>query len=364
MSIGMKMRGLGESTYYTKLLKPKLEQALEGETYEAEHLVGRKTFIIHTDRVSDEKIIEVNNIIDNNKATQVTRKSYNHHIDISWRDLNRYAKCKSLDEMNQESKKYGFTSYGYDLTSDGWWIYPLNGIDGGLMGFSRSMNSRLKRAEIYAPNQKINIVNYVMLESCQELESAYVYTPKAAQNCQAIFYNCPKLKLAEVDAPRTTNLDSYCYNCKSLKEFRFLTTLSQKNITADNAWYGCQLSAESVQNVSSSIPNPSSSRNTTTIGIHIDHQTDEEVLNALTLMEEKGWVLTIQWNGTPTEQAASTFALRQPVYARISIMKDIDGKEIEFLDWGHYVTKPEDYQQFSSLEEARDYFNIPEEINN
>ena len=55
MSIGTKMRGVGESTYYTKLLKPELEEVLDGTSYEMEHLLGKRKLVIHTDRVNDEK---------------------------------------------------------------------------------------------------------------------------------------------------------------------------------------------------------------------------------------------------------------------------------------------------------------------
>ena len=58
-----------------------------------------------------------------------------------------------------------------------------------------------------------------------------------------------------------------------------------------------------------------------------------------------------------------TYGLRKPpIYARVSEMERPDGTTESVLEWGHYVTKPEDYQKFSSLEEAREYFGISEEI--
>jgi hypothetical protein len=43
------------------------------------------------------------------------------------------------------------------------------------------------------------------------------------------------------------------------------------------------------------------------------------------------------------------------IYARI-----LDGENVEkYLDWGHYVTNPEEYETFRSLESAYEYFNLP-----
>jgi hypothetical protein len=100
------------------------------------------------------------------------------------------------------------------------------------------------------------------------------------------------------------------------------------------------------------------------MGIHIDHQSDEEVLTAISSAEAKGWTMTVQWNGTPTATTASTYGLRKPtIYAKLGETVDINGEMKPSLDWGHYVTNAEEngYQEFSSIEEANDYFNIESE---
>ena len=107
---------------------------------------------------------------------------------------------------------------------------------------------------------------------------------------------------------------------------------------------------------------------TITLGIHVDHKTDAEVLDAIANAEANGWTMTVQWNGTPTAQASVTYGLRKPpIYAKVSEMERPDGTTERVMDWGHYVTNPEDYQEFLSLEEAREYFGLPvenEELNN
>ena len=99
-----------------------------------------------------------------------------------------------------------------------------------------------------------------------------------------------------------------------------------------------------------------------TMGIHIDHQTDDEVLEAIANAESKGWILTVQWNGTPTAQASVTYGLRTPpIYARVSEHELPDGTTERVLDWGHYVTDPSGYEEFRSVEAAREHFGLPDE---
>lgn len=98
------------------------------------------------------------------------------------------------------------------------------------------------------------------------------------------------------------------------------------------------------------------------LGIHIDHQQDEDVLAAIANAESKGWTLTVQWNGTPTAQASVTYGLRKPpIYARVGKMERPDGTTERVLEWGHYVTDQSGYEEFRSVEAAREYFGLPEE---
>ena len=125
--------------------------------------------------------------------------------------------------------------------------------------------------------------------------------------------------------------------------------------------FSSQLNKESTVRLLNSFPtyDDGETRNFT-LGIHVDHQYDEEVLAAIANAEAKGWTLTVRWNGTLTS-SASTFAMRTLIYANVGEMQLPDGTTEKFLDWGHYVTNPEDYQEFSSLEDAREYFGISEE---
>lgn len=127
-------------------------------------------------------------------------------------------------------------------------------------------------------------------------------------------------------------------------------------------FFSCILDKESTLRVLNSIPAYTSGTHELGIGIHIDHQTDEEVLAAIANAEAKGWTLTVQWNGTPTAQAATTYGLRKPpIYARVEERELPDGTVERRLDWGHYVTDPTGYEEFRSVEAAREYFGLPDE---
>ena len=125
MSIGTKMRGVGESTYYTKLLRPQLEEVLDGTSYEMEHLLGKRKLVIHTDRVNDEKKKEIKEIIDE-KSSPITKKEHiNHDIKISWRDMKfKYAFCTSVSDMKAVNP-----DFFNDLTSEGEWVYSLDSME-------------------------------------------------------------------------------------------------------------------------------------------------------------------------------------------------------------------------------------------
>lgn len=172
-----------------------------------------------------------------------------------------------------------------------------------------------------------------------------------------MFNNCESLASFKGDLSSLTSGNYMFYNT-SLKSFES----DLPALTTGAGMFGwCQLNKESALRVLNSIPEYTSGTHKLTIGIHVDHQTDEEVIAAITAAEAKKWTITAQWNGTATEAASvSTYGLRRggdPIYAKIGEPEE-DGTQR--LDWGHYVTNWEEngYQEFASVEEAEEYFNI------
>lgn len=105
------------------------------------------------------------------------------------------------------------------------------------------------------------------------------------------------------------------------------------------------------------------------IGIYEGYKTDQDVLDALALAEEKGWTLTVQWGKiappewTQAQAQATTYSMRQQqsVYAKLGEPTEHpDGTIRPVLDWGHYITNWEEngYQEFASIEEAYEHFNL------
>lgn len=172
---------------------------------------------------------------------------------------------------------------------------------------------------------------------------------------------CSRLEEVEIDCPLCEYAGHGWFSgCKSLREIRFLKKLTILGTLRDYSFSGAILSKDSVLNIFEQVT--FATPNTVTLGIHIDHQNDEEVLAAIANAEAKGLTLTVQWNGTPTAQASVTYGLRKPpIYARVSEHERPDGTIERVLDWGHYVTDTTGYEEFRSVEAAREYFGLAEE---
>lgn len=135
---------------------------------------------------------------------------------------------------------------------------------------------------------------------------------------------------------------------------------------------GCILDKVSTLLVLMTIPSYTSGSHNLTIGIHVDNQTDEEVLAAIDNATAKGWTVTTQWNGTAT---TSTYSLRptqsQAIYAKYEseeLGMYIDANNVRYsVNWGHMISSPDGklpdelgYQEFASLEEALTTWGLTE----
>jgi hypothetical protein len=209
------------------------------------------------------------------------------------------------------------------------------------------------------------------------LQTVSIYAPKYLGYWAEFWWN-PNLKKAHLYMPAATNISEYVSGSRQLTEVTGdFSSASDALAFAENCdnlvqckvrfpkllsgsrMFGkCKLDKESTLCILNSIPSYTSGNHPLTIGIHVDHQHDEEVLEAIANAEAKGWTLTVQWNGTPTASAATTYGLRKPpIYAKVSEMENGE----QFLDWGHYVTDTSGYEEFRSVEAAREYFGLPDE---
>lgn len=292
-------------------------------------------------------------------------------MEISWRDINKYSECETIDDLLAVNP-----DYKNDLTSDGEWCYPLSSLSVASYGFQDSPVKKLINftlpsitnndcyrlwnkckmdiLDVSFPNDESQYGNSTCI-GCSA-RSMRIQIPKAKGFSYSLG-DCVELESLELFAPQLTTIASLTTNSRKLKN---VILYAPKVSVASMAFSNTILTKTSTVAVLDSLPTwTDGEEHMMTIGIHVDHQNDEEVLAAIGNAEAKGWTLTVQWNGTSTAQASATYSLRKPpIFARVSEMEHPDGTTERILDWGHYVTDPENYEEFPSLEAAYDYFNL------
>ena len=313
-----------------------------GLVYELAWMPAADKLVVHTDRADDTQVEAVTALLERTLPKNIEVGKYNHNMEISWRDINKYAECVTHDDVKAVNP-----DYKKDLTSDGAWIYPMPKLKSEVILFR--YDTALKKFSVDLPSlttssgllQYTSITefdrNFPLLttwwgtfEGSSKLVR-FLSDMSHADTCGYTFNGCSALEVFESDLPKLSN--------------------------GGDMFYRTRLNKESALRILNSIPAWTSGSHPLTIGIHIDHKQDEEVLEAIANAEAKGWTMTVQWNGTPTAQASVTYGLRKPpIYAKVS---EHDGERV--LEWGHYVTDPTGYEEFRSVEEAREYFGLPDE---
>lgn len=274
-------------------LRAGLNQLVGAGNYEVDSYDGK--LVVHTDKLTETEVQTVTALIERIVPKNTVVERYNHSIEISWRDLNKYAKCKTKNDLLAVNP-----DYMNDLTSDGEWIYPLSEFENSWQIFTSA--SKVKRLYLYAPKMtnsgelcELNGVEYVELDIPQ------------CTNLRWAIWRCSKVTEIRVNAPNLTIAHMFAESCGKLRVFQGnLTKLSD----AGNMFYGCQLDAQSAIGVLNNLPAYTSGTHTICMGIHVDYENDPDVLVALDNATAKGWTVTRQWNGTPTS-TTSTFGFKR-----------------------------------------------------
>lgn len=316
--------------------------------------------IVHTDRADTNTVEDTNSIINCVLPKFLELERYNHNLDISWDNLNKYAACTTGSEMlavNADCKN--------DLTSDGEWIYPLAELTKGANALK---GSPITKFAIDLPK----LTDWgEMLAGCPKLVEIRCNLP----NCIAFgngVRNSSKLEIFDGYMQKVTDATNAFNGC-SLRVF----TSPLPALTAGSGmFHNCALEKEYAINILSSLQTATSAPSVwtwkITIGIHIDNKNDEEVLATISDASAKGWEVTTQWNGTAT---TSTYSLRptqsQPIYAKYEadeLGMYIDTNNVRYsVNWGHMISSPDGkspdelgYQEFASLEEALTTWELTE----
>lgn len=328
--------------------------------------------VVHTDRVDDTQLEAVTALLERVLPQNIEVARYNLSIDISWRDLDpalapelagKYNECKTVDEMLAVDP-----DCRNDITEDGAFLYPIEKLETGCDSSGQGLfngNKKIKRLwdkttlkNLKKGGQAWSISHGMFNNSTLE-ELPNALTLENLSDGQHMFAGT-KIKTipANVNLSKVSNFASMFEDCRNLT--RCESTLNLQAVTrSGNQFRNTMFDAESACRILNNLPEK---KLTIMIGIHIDHQYDDEVLAAIANAEAKGWTLTVQWTGTPTTSASMTYGLRKPpIYARVIEDERPDGTIQQNLDWGHYVTHPELYEEFASVEEAREYFGLPSE---
>lgn len=354
--------------YTMVLLKDELLEMLGAGAFDVD-TDGAK-IIVHTDRLEYTQLAEVEDMVARFVPGFIEVERYNHHIEISWRDIDKYAQCVTVADVQAVN-----ANYKKDLTPDGEWIYPLTNLEEGSQLFN---GAKIKKWGIKTVPKVKNMFRMFYGEGltgdefeCDFPSCSNTYDLFAFTRCRVFrvsfgqyvalaqtWYGSGLVEEIYGDFSKITNATLAFYKCLKLRVLEADWSSLSKG---DKMFDLCELPKSIVLRVLNTIPAYTSGAHTLTIGVHVDHQTDDEVVAAIAEAEAKGWTVVVQWNGTATAAAASTFARRQPVFARLGEPQE-DGTPS--LDWGHYVTNAEKngYTEFATLEAAREALGVPEEL--
>lgn len=266
----------------------------------------------------------------------------------------KYANCVTVADMQAVNP-----DYKNDLTADGEWIYALPKLQNAYGAFNTFEKCKAWLVDLPSlENGGFMLVRYG--------GTLFDIALPLLENGESMFRNMKGSKTFKAALPRLKN-GVNMFSCVALYGLIYLSFESDlPMLEKGSGMFNLNaLDKASVLRICNSIPIWNSGSHTLTLGIHIDHQTDEEVLEAIANAESKGWTLTVQWNGPQTAQTSVTYGLRKPpIFAKVSSMARPDGTTENFLDWGHYVTEAEanGYQEFASVEDANAYFELKEEL--
>lgn len=366
---------------WLKIIDSELLIILGDTKFVTEFLAAENKLVVHTDRADDAQLEKVAALLARVLPQNIEVVQYNHHIEISWKDINKYAECTNFSQMTEVAKTYGLSSYKEDLTSEGEWVYPIPKVTNGFEMFMNCPDVKKCSNEIVTHMT----TQYRLFSTCGLSGEVDYHFPVSKVTCSELLYRT-KIEKANVSLPTATaigHLVAESFNVTEVSGYfpkathaRYFANGCSK-LRVVNAEFpalrsgmrmftSCQLEKASALRVLNSIPvydgDYESEYGTIGIGIHIDHQNDEEVLAGIAEAEAKGWTVTVQWNGTATS-TASTLSFGQLIYAKVDEMVLPDGTTERYLEWGHYVTDPTGYETFRSLESAYEYFGLemPEE---
>ena len=352
-----------------------------------EFIKDENKLIVHTDRISDELVMEVSPLLESVVPQFIEVEQFNHNIEVSWRDINKYAECVTAEDLynvnpsvNQNNEQSGNGYQFQDICSDGSIPYTFNklsSIDTMGVGYGKTMfdnlylhGERIKKMELHMPSLPDWGGGCYFEELILDAPNLKYFTENYVKGLKR--FRCNSLLIERIDNMAwQSNLESIECDFPRLTSGKICALGARSNI----------LNKASVLRICNTVPTWTTGTHELWLGIHVDHKYDPDVNLALKradinyeptvelpeeVTEGKGWTLTVQWNGTPTAQTSGTFVMGTLIYAKVGEMERPDGTVERFLEWGHYVTNWEErgYETFRSLESAYKYFNLEQPTEN
>lgn len=306
---------------------------------------GQK-IVVHTDRLDDATLATVDEMLARWVPQFIEVARYNHNMEISWREINKYAHCVTKEDVLAVNP-----DFINDVTSDYEWVYPLDNIEAPSYVFHNNSHAA-KKVLCYAPNATAAYMGVAWNNKVIEIDA---YLPKVAHiNCFVEYDNA--LKKVRIHCPLVSEI-----HLSHANKLADVEVVPPYPVQTKSTFKGIRLNKKSAIHVLSILPEWTDGKtHAGAFGIHIDHQNDEEVLAAIANAEAKGWTMTVQWNGTPTS-GISLMDLEE-IWCKVTESEygeytDENGKRVS-LDWGHYVTDTSEYKLFFSLVEAEQYFKL------
>lgn len=299
MSIPVIAGPLGYDSWYVKVFRNICEIVRDPKKFLLEWIAPEKKLAVHTDRLDDATSYRITSMLEYTVPAGIEVVRYNHNFEISWRDINKYAECVTPMDMyavSPETTKIEPNNFGAlylttDFCSDGTWAYPLPKLEtthcgGWRVNVFRSY--KLPEFVIELPNLKL-WCGSISVDETWKTKRTIVYAPKVER----------------VDSLWETSSTYFFITADNVKRFsdnNFSKNHTQFDFELPKLEYGSggfnnsAMNKESALRILNSIPSYTSGNHPLTIGIHIDHQSDDEVLAAIANAESKGWTLTVQWN--------------------------------------------------------------------
>lgn len=354
--------------YTWRVLKQMLVPILGGEDkFVMEYFNDEYKLVVHTDRLNDAMLATVSDLLERVLPQNIEVERYNHHIEVSWRDINKYAECVTAEDLYNVNPAVN-QARGQEIHSNqsamGWQF--LDVCSDGSIPYSFDKLTDIDSEE-NGHNCFIGVYGILGFIERMELNLPALTRFYGHNNVKELILNAPNLlRIEETYASRLRHFKCNSQKIEIISNMAWTSPIESiecdfpklRTGTFSNA--NGILNKESVLRICNTIPSWSSGSHPLKIGIHIDHQQDEEVLAAIANAEAKGWTLNVQWNGTPTS-GISLMDLEE-IWCKVTESEygdytDETGKRVS-LDWGHYVTDTSEYKLFYSLVEAEQYFKL------